>query len=63
MATGIGQLDEPRRTHEECRTEFRFEQSDRSGQRRLRDVATSRGVGEVSLLRNGDEMLELSKFH
>jgi hypothetical protein len=38
----------------------------RASTRRWRPASvssTSRGVGEVSLLRNGDEMLELSKFH
>jgi hypothetical protein len=63
MAPGLGQLDEPRRTHGACRAELLLEKSDRSRPRRLSDVATSGRVGEVSLLRDGDEMFELSKLH
>jgi hypothetical protein len=59
---GLGQLDPSGRPHEEGRGQLELEPPDLLAERRRLDVEAGGGAGEVELLGDGEERLQVTKF-
>src|ERR1700722_18199386 len=60
---GIGQLRALRDTMEQGGSDLAFQVLDLLTKRRLADAHTRRRPGEISLLRDGQEIADMSQFH
>ncbi|GGN05207.1 hypothetical protein GCM10011609_50520 [Lentzea pudingi] len=62
-ASGLGQLDLAGRAQEQRRAQLDLQRADRRRQTRLGDVQSARCPGEMGLLGDREEVLQLSEFH
>ncbi|GAA3637112.1 hypothetical protein GCM10022267_24530 [Lentzea roselyniae] len=61
--SGLGQLDLAGGAQEQRRAELDLQRADRRREARLRDVHPAGGPGEVALVGDREEVLQLSEFH
>ena len=62
-AAGVGQADAARMADEQRRVDLALERADLLAERRLLHMQLLGRAGDVALMRDGDEIAEVAKFH